>query len=343
MKTIEISVIIPVYQAEESIHKCIESIRTQTFEAFEIILINDGSTDNSGKICEQYRSLDKRISVIHQENAGVSISRNRGIEKALGTYICFVDSDDYIEKDMLFKLYEASQRNESHLSCCGFKRVFYKGEHVKKEVDILPDCKDIQSEEAFKTQFGLLYEKTLLGAVYCKLYRSEIIKKKQVRFRSDIYIGEDFLFNQEYLKYGTHIGIVNQSLYYYICKDNGSLTKKVDLNKEKYNRLLFEKSCEFSQSKEMWEETKSYISKLYLRSCFINIEQVFGADIKMELKDKRKYVEKIVYASETCEAVEVKKNKDLEHQLYRIFLKTKNITLIMSFAYFRLIFKKIVR
>jgi len=343
MRAVEISVIIPVYQAEKSLSKCIESIRNQTFKDWEVILINDGSTDNSGSICEAYADLDKRIKVIHQENAGVSASRNLGIEKATGSYICFVDSDDYIDKDMLLKLYEAIQEQESHLSCCGFKRVFYHGEQIKKEVDVLPACGDIQDEEAFKAQFGLLYEKTLLGAVYCKLYRTAVIKQHKVRFCSDIYIGEDFLFNQGYLQYGFQISIINQPLYHYICKDNGSLTKKVDFNKEQYNRILFKKSREFCENKGIWEETKTYISKLYLRGCFINIEQIFGADIHIKVREKIKYVKKITASSETKEALKIKKKKDPEYQLYRIFLKSKNTIFIMSFAYFRLVLKKIVR
>ena len=99
-----VSVIVPVYKVENVSHYCIDSILNQTFMDFELILIDDGSPDNSGKICDEYAKIDSRVKVVHKENEGVSAARNAGLELAKGKYICFVDSDDYIQRDYLERL-----------------------------------------------------------------------------------------------------------------------------------------------------------------------------------------------------------------------------------------------
>ncbi len=114
-----ISVIVPVYNVEEYIHRCIDSILAQTFKEFELILVDDGSPDQSGKICDEYALIDSRIKVIHKKNGGLSDARNAGLEVAQGEYIGFVDSDDFIESDMYEKLLEACKENSSQIAMCG--------------------------------------------------------------------------------------------------------------------------------------------------------------------------------------------------------------------------------
>ena len=117
----KISIIVPVYKVEKYIHKCIDSILAQTFTDFELILVDDGSPDNCGKICDEYAKEDSRIVVIHKDNGGVSDARNIGISRANGEYIGFVDSDDYIDKDMYKNLYESCLNNKADISIIGIK------------------------------------------------------------------------------------------------------------------------------------------------------------------------------------------------------------------------------
>ena len=127
-----ISIIIPVYNVEKYLRKCLDSIINQTYKKLEIILIDDGSTDNSGKICEEYAKKDDRIIVIHKENAGVSSARNRGIELANGKYIGFIDSDDWIEENMYETLYQNLLQFDVDISMCNYsiirnhKKTFHK-------------------------------------------------------------------------------------------------------------------------------------------------------------------------------------------------------------------------
>ncbi|WP_130858651.1 glycosyltransferase family 2 protein [Gracilibacillus phocaeensis] len=121
--TIEISMIVPVYNLEKFLPKCIDSILAQTFQAFELILVNDGSTDASGELCDAYAKRDKRVKVIHKENGGVASSRNAGLEMAKGRYIGFVDNDDYINEQMLELLYTNAMKYDSDMVACDFVKV----------------------------------------------------------------------------------------------------------------------------------------------------------------------------------------------------------------------------
>ena len=136
----KISVIVPVYNVEKYLRKCIESILNQTFREFELILVDDGSTDSSGKICDEYALKDSRIKVIHKENGGASSARNAGLDVAKGEYIGFVDSDDWIEMDMYGELYRLIKENNTDISVCGInniKDIKYKNENLKEKIQII--------------------------------------------------------------------------------------------------------------------------------------------------------------------------------------------------------------
>lgn len=119
----KISIIVPVYNVEKYLERCLDSILSQSFNAFELILVNDGSTDNSYKICEKYSYNDKRIKLINKENGGLSSARNAGIEASQGEYIGFIDSDDYIDKFMYEILYNYAEKNKSDIVICKYKKV----------------------------------------------------------------------------------------------------------------------------------------------------------------------------------------------------------------------------
>ena len=114
-----ISVIVPIYNVEKYLERCLDSIIKQTYKNLDIILVDDGSIDNSTKICDEYVKKDSRIKVIHKENGGLSDARNVGIDNSDGKYICFIDSDDYIELDMIENLYDGIVKNNANICCCG--------------------------------------------------------------------------------------------------------------------------------------------------------------------------------------------------------------------------------
>lgn len=148
----ELSIIVPVHNCEKYIEKCINSILNQTFKDFELILVNDGSSDNSGKVCDYFNETDSRIKVIHQKNMGVSVARNVGLDISNGKYIGFIDGDDYIEKDMYEFLYSNIKKYEAEVAICGIENIFIKNDGSEKLIHQTSDfsgVKILNGEEAF--------------------------------------------------------------------------------------------------------------------------------------------------------------------------------------------------
>lgn len=164
----KISVIVPFYNVEKYADRCINSIVKQTYKNLEIILVDDGSKDNSGKICENWKNKDNRIIVLHKKNGGLSDARNAGIKIATGEYIAFIDSDDYIDYDMLNTLYDNLKKTSSEISICKFKQTDEKSKvEFKKSTKLL----EYSREEAIKE---LLQDKDITNHAWNKLYKKEL-------------------------------------------------------------------------------------------------------------------------------------------------------------------------
>jgi glycosyltransferase involved in cell wall biosynthesis len=197
----KISVIVPVYNAEKYIERCIKSILDQTYENLEILLIDDGSLDKCPEICDEWARKDERIEVIHKDNEGVSIARNIGIDRARGEYIAFVDSDDYLDSEIFGKLITSIEKNNSDIAICNF--------YPNKEIQLK---EQLTREEVYSL---LLDRKMFRGYMWNKLYKTSIIKNNKIKFEDNIYMCEDLLFNCVYLKYCFNASYVNERLYYY--------------------------------------------------------------------------------------------------------------------------------
>ena len=220
--TKKISIIIPVYNAEKYLERCLMSIIDQSYQDFEIILINDGSTDNSLNICNQFSEKDKRIKVYTKKNGGVSSARNYGIKKVITDYVCFIDSDDFISNDYLIILYSNIYDTNSDISVCGFIK-YYKDEQVGDQ--------KIQNKIIFDKKSAydaMISNKQYAGYVWNKLYKFEIIK----RMGDEIFKGnmfEDFEFNCRYLNECKKIVYTPTQLYYYFINDS-SVTGTFTIN-----------------------------------------------------------------------------------------------------------------
>ena len=214
-----ISVIIPVYNVEQYVERCLNSVINQSYPNLEIILVDDGSTDKSGEICDQYALKDSRIKVIHEENAGLGEARNRGLRIASGDYICFVDSDDWIEEDYCKELVQAAERTNSDIAICGYNECLKEGKTPKVKYD---DCFTITGKEI------LHYTMTANGkywfniSVWNKLYKREIIS--ELWFKSRVY--EDIMYNAESMYRANKIAYANKCLYNYRINREGSIISK---------------------------------------------------------------------------------------------------------------------
>lgn len=215
-----VSIIVPVYNSEKKLRRCIESLLVQDYSKIEVILINDGSTDNSLSIIKEYEFKDKRIRVYCQHNGGVSRARNLGIVKADGEYLCFVDSDDYVEPCYISNFIQGIE-GDIDLVFQGLNEI-----HLDKSV------RKIVPEQAYYTYSNILdgvsdiNKHKMFGYVCNKLYKTSIIRQNNLMFREDISISEDRIFALQYLHYVKSMQVVAASAYNYELQESGLTLKR---------------------------------------------------------------------------------------------------------------------
>ncbi|MDO4556772.1 MAG: glycosyltransferase family 2 protein, partial [Lachnospiraceae bacterium] len=215
----KVSIIVPVYNAQDRLERCIESICAQTYREIEILLINDGSTDSSKDICEKFANIDQRIRIINKKNTGVSDSRNIAINLAEGKYIQFIDSDDWIVPEATELLVRAAEKWKCGLVISDFYRVI--NDRISRKGDI--------SEEALLTrkEYALfMMEKPAdfyYGVLWNKLFRRDFIEKFHLRMDAEVSWCEDFMFNMEYIRHIEEVYVLKMPIYYYV-KTKGSLS-----------------------------------------------------------------------------------------------------------------------
>ena len=246
MKEPLISIIVPVYNVQEYLSKCIESILNQTMKDFELILINDGSNDKSPKICDKYSLKDSRIKVIHKENEGVSIARNTGINISRGKYIVFADSDDYVDENWCCEMYKAIINNNKHMIMTGI--TIYNTRSNNNIINKLDLNSDTDISRIKKKDFFILYKKQLISSPCNKIYIRKIINDNAIRFKKSLTLGEDLLFNLEYLKFvDEDIIIINKPLYNYILNDKESLDNRYYENLFEIYNMQYSKLYSFME------------------------------------------------------------------------------------------------
>lgn len=211
-----ISIIVPIYKVEPYLRDCLDSIMKQSYDDYEVILVDDGSPDGCGEICDEYVAINDKWKVIHQVNGGLSVARNAGLSIAKGEYICFIDSDDSVDSNYLEMLYSAIVRYEADLAICGYQR-------IRKKADI----SSVHNDNFQYMDEKLLWDEVfgnLNNAAWNKLYKRELIAEQ--RFVQDLYHGEDLIFNLEYISKCHSAVKIDESLYHY-WERSGSVTQAV--------------------------------------------------------------------------------------------------------------------
>ena len=214
-----ISVIVPVYKVEAYLDRCVQSIVDQTYTNLEIILVDDGSPDRCPQMCDEWAKRDRRICVIHKENGGLSDARNAGMAAATGEYVAFVDSDDWLEKEMLLKLYQCIVKDDSDIASCGALRVWddgtpsrpmlhFSGNHVLEGTDALK---------------ALIQSTYLIQVVWNKLYNRRLIE--DTPFRKGV-IHEDEYWSWQVIAKASKVSVLQENLYNYWQRDNGIMGHK---------------------------------------------------------------------------------------------------------------------
>ncbi len=215
----KVSVIVPIYQVADYLERGLDSLLEQTYKNLEIILVDDGSLDHSGKICDNYALKDERIIVVHKSNGGVSSARNIGIKKATGEYIYFLDPDDYLEKTIIEELVKGISKENCDLSICNYYIDKNSTRSVKMNLKSkIYDKKDILHKILQKDFFG--------GYVWNKLFKKDIIQLNNLSFDEEIPLLEDLLFSCQYITYCKSVFYTNAPLYNYFMRDHSAINEK---------------------------------------------------------------------------------------------------------------------
>lgn len=199
-----ITAIVPVYNASAGLERCIQSIENQTFNDWELLLIDDGSTDASPRICDEYAARNPKIRVIHKENGGVSSARNTGIENAKGGYIAFIDADDFIDTEYFAKMMSGTPAD---LVVCGFD--------ITGNRPFIPSCQAYNEKITPELAKELVEIPFYLDSPWAKLLKASIIKDNDLRFDRNLKLSEDTLFSYQYLALANTVTIISDALYYY--------------------------------------------------------------------------------------------------------------------------------
>lgn len=217
-----ISIIVPVYNAENYIKDCVESILKQDYNNIELIIVDDGSTDNSAKIIDEYKNVDKRVNVIHQKNSGVSVARNQGLEVAKGEYVCFIDVDDFISEDYISYYYNLIIENDAEIALTPQPRRFNE-ETKKNKINTENDTVEIWPGE--KAAMEMLYY-NLVIAPWNKMISMNLINKYKIRFNTKLAYGEGFNFSVDSFQRANKVAVGHRKVYNYrVDNPSSAMTK----------------------------------------------------------------------------------------------------------------------
>lgn len=330
-KNNKISIIIPVYNSEKYLEKCLKSVINQTYKNLEIIIVNDGSTDKSIEICKKIKERDNRILILDLQNGGVSYARNNGIKIATGAYIGFVDSDDYLKEDFVEKLYNGTDNGRNDMVICGYTCFDgSKKEENKKNIE-----EKLYEKEDFLEDFVKLKNAGMINTPWNKLTKSEIVKKYE--FNEHYVNGEDYLFNLDLLSESKKIKTINSCSYMYRDNESG-VTHKI--------KVSYNSHCELDNMLSILEIEKNKLIKVGISDNEINelfsnkafsifkyvTRNIAFNPVNKKEKDK-KY--KNLIKNTTLKELVYKKKIDSKKDIVIVWIyKTQNLFLLKIYAFF---------
>ena len=281
-----ISIIVPVYNVEQYLEECIVSLVNQTYKNIEIIIINDGSTDLSGELCEKFAKYDERIKVIHKKNAGLGLARNTGLEYVNGKYVTFMDSDDFADSDLIEKLYTSIISNDADTCIGGFKRVNDDKNILYEEIyENTTYDRDGVVNNLLIRMLGSCPEKSdaIRMSVWNVLFSVEIIRNNNLKFCSERkFISEDLMFDIDYYLYSNKVNVINSNSYNYRVNSN-SLTMKY-------------RSDKFIKCKFMYNEVYDKIKKYSLGTkAVLRLQRQYFVNIRTCISQENTKISKLSY------------------------------------------------
>lgn len=324
----KISIIVPIYNAENHLEKCIKSILTQTVEDLELILVDDGSKDNSLNICNAYASRDSRVKVIHQKNAGVSAARNHGIEVAEGDYIGFVDSDDWIDTHMYERLLQESCKTNADVVMCDAITVYDNGE---TQVDTITQLSKNQILKKADFTPSLLVE--MAGSVWRCIYKNnrydgKVIQCKNLHFPLGIKFSEDRIFNIYAFGYANKVSYIKEAYYHRYINEKSAVHRFHEDYFEAYKKSAEEINKAIGSAWKNEDKFKVVYLQKFINESLMAICNYYYKTSTLDNNSRIKAIEKVCSDSELQFAMQRVDNDDYKIKL----LKHKRIKLLIVYA-----------
>ncbi len=344
MKNI-ISIIIPVYNVEKYINQCLQSVINQSYKNLEIILIDDGSTDNSGRICDKYAKIDNRVRVVHEENSGVSVARNVGIDISTGSYIMFVDPDDWLELDACDKLLKKILKNNDDIVIFNFYRNYSNNDIPNKSIDYFLDKtellqKSILAPSILKKEYGNFQ----FASYTCnKIINAKFLKKSKIKFQLENLkaIFEDGLFYYMLFDKTKNISIFNEYLYHYRIVDTSvmnSYNKDIPvINKFIYKSIKESSNYSINENALCIRMINNF--SLYLNSYLFNKKNQITFKQKMNILNEALHSDEYVFPANNVKF----KYLSLKLKIYAILMKFHMKYAILVNNKIEMFIKKILR
>lgn len=334
----KVSVIIPIYKVEKYLSRCLDSVVNQTLDDIEIVLVDDGSPDSCPEICDRYAKKDSRIKVIHKKNEGLGYARNSGILIATGEYIAFLDSDDYVSKDMYEKVYSELKRTDADCCVTGYVVKKDSGDEIHKEnplgtavyesddiiTKVLAGMLGSKPDQARDTDVGM--------SVWKCVYRKELLQDKGILFPSEReLISEDIIFQIRVLPQVKRVCTLSEVMYYY-CENANSQSLTKTYSKDKFDRYkkLYNVELEMLSKIKFCEETRLRATRMFLGNTRVCIKQICQST-------ENSKQEKKTLLQEICDDKEIQdvlkwypwKDNPLRQKIVTLLIKKKYVRLIM--------------
>lgn len=325
---IKVTIIMPVYKVEDYVAKAIDSVLAQTLQEWEFIIVDDGTPDNSGKICDDYAAKDSRITVIHKENGGAPSARNVAMDLAKGEFMYFMDSDDWAEPTMLEDMYKIAKRDDAQLVVSGFFIDTYYDDHNKMTHNYYAQDAVYSIKEEFRKHAYQLFDKNLLYPPWNKLFQTEFIQEHNLRYPLTFW--DDFPFVLDVIENIERVSVTSRQYYHFIRKRAESETAA-------YRPNMYEKREEehewMVQLYKYWnvhdDNSKEMIARRYIERFIGCIENLTNKKCTLTYKEKRQAVKEMLSKNHVKKSVKMMKPKSRLMALMIIPIKWNNVTLTL--------------
>lgn len=328
-----ISVVMPIYNAEKFLRKSIDSILEQSYSDFELILIDDGSTDNSMNIAMYYEDNDNRVKVFSQSNQGASAARNLGLKNAGGDYLIFIDADDYVESELFADFKKIIESENVDLIISPPFSDYYDSKN-KITMSVKRDLveKRIEGNKEIANEVIYLFENEVINAPYCKLFKLDLIRLHNLLMPTNIHLQEDLFFNVKYLEVVNSAFITNNAYYHYNHFQIESVTSKYYNNKwemlEEVNNNVISYYTTRAKNMDILESVNYFA----IKNAYASFLNLFHKNCLLNKKEKIRFITKVVKSTDFSDKVIASNKKGIKYKTLKFVLNTKNGELVYYFS-----------